>query len=95
MFWVLILFFRDFFKTLKKFFGRNTEIITQLYQCSKGNIAFSLFNPSYVNISFMKTLELGQVFCNRSSFVLAASQHSKTVLSFSGFNDTKVSGRKN
>lgn len=62
MFWVLILLFWNIIKTLKKLFGRNIETITQFNQCSKGTIAFSLFNPFYMNICLVKTLELGQVF---------------------------------
>ena len=62
MFWVLILFFGKFIKPFKKFFRCNIEILAQSYQGCKGNVPFSLFNPSYMKISLMKTLELGQAF---------------------------------
>ena len=62
MFWMLILFFWNTFKTIKKFFRSNIEVVTQFNQCSKGNITLSLFNPSNMNICLVKTLELGQAF---------------------------------
>lgn len=62
MFWMLILLFWNIIKTLKKLFGSNTETITQFKQWNKGNVPFSLFNPSYMPIGLVKAMELGQVF---------------------------------
>ncbi len=58
MFWVLILIFMEICKTFKKLNGGNLEIFAQFNKSSKGNIAFSLFYSTNMDISCRKTLEL-------------------------------------